>query len=202
MKLLLLLTALLFTSISLNAQSVYLDSLQNTFSGSFSYSKSSDFNSFGYGISYTINSSVSFGLVYITGSENDEYSNEFTGNGFGGYGSFTILNELRENPFGVELGFTFQGTDFEEEGRSDDRFQTRVLGVGLNFSKRSESYEIKKNYEIEKKPSNLVFQAGITAFPISEFEFFNNEISQGVYTDPFVSGNDFNRKYIFYQVCN
>lgn len=184
MKKILILYLLLLFTLNTNAQSIYLDSLQNAFSGTFLYSSSKDFNSYGYGISYTINSSINFGLIYSTAKQKIEEGDDdnFDGNGFGGYFNINFLNELKNDPFGFEIGFIYQNSEFAEEGRSNDRVKTRTFGVGINLSKRSQSYE-------QKKPSNLIIQGGISFFPISETEFIYDDRSQGIHADPFVSGN-------------
>lgn len=180
MKRFFILFFLLFSSNAF-AQNIYLDSLKNAFSGTFAMSLSDDFNSYGYGASYTINGSVSVGLIYITGNQSiDNTDIDISASGFGAYASFALLNELRDAPVGLNLGLSYQSTDFDSDD-SNELYSTTSLGVGLNFSKKS--------IADEGDTGAFIIQAGLTAFPISEIEFIEGEFFQGTTVDPYVAGN-------------
>lgn len=181
MKKSLLLLAFITPTFCVNAQAIYLDSLENAFSASFGLGLSSDANSYGFGGAYTINGAINFGLLYVAGNQDidreDEY--QFKGSGLGGYISFNLLNELRDDSFGVELGFLYEKITFDRKKSDNQGFTNRSFGVGLNFSKQTTP---------NPDNSKLIAQVGITAFPISETEYEDNS-SSGTTVDPFILGN-------------
>lgn len=163
----LLLIIILFYSGSITAQSLYVKDSKESFSFNGGISGSEDSFSYNIGANFT-SKNTNFGVFFSkleAHPPNDESTIVDKGVGFGLFLSKAVLNELKGDPLGIEVGFSLNHSIFE-----NINFTNTSLGAGLNISKRN----------IRSPKALLVPQLGVSLFPVSlsRIDAFGSQISE------------------------
>lgn len=153
----------LFTPIC--SQSIYHDSSKNSFFSTTAVTKSDNYLSIGSGVGYSFNSTVDIAFIYSWQRDIEEMENKFKkhGSGLGVYIDFLLLNEVKGDALGAEIGFVYNKSSFASTDGWRGETLNKIFGVGLNLSKRVMTGET----------GIIVPQLAFTFFPISETTMVN-----------------------------